>query len=184
MKNFLTLISFLLFLSGCTHIPSYNFSVPDIVSSKQKVNADLKNITISYGEPDAVSVVSMRLDELSKEQLSQEVIPAWAVALYNALKRSELFDKSSEKKVNLSVSIQEINVPSFGIDFTTYVLANYKLNDIATNTTLYNDTVKSEETVPFNYSFAGYKRANESINRAVRKNISTFISNIQNHKPF
>lgn len=184
MKNFMPILSFFLFLSGCT--PSYDFSVSNIAPSKQKINADLKNVAVSYGVPD--SAVPWQLEEssikqLSEEQLSQEIISAWGVALSNALEKSELFDKSAEKKVNLYVSIQEIDVPLFGIDFTTYVLAIYKLIDIANNTPIYIDTVNSESTVSFNYSFAGHKRATESINRAVQKNISTFISNIQTRKP-
>lgn len=182
MKNLVTILTLALSLPGCA--PRFNFSVPDIVPSKQKINTDLENMTIFYGATDtAVPVVIIKVDELSKEQLSQEVIPAWGIALRDGIKRSELFDKSARKKVNLSVEIKEIDTPFFGVNFTTYVLANYKLIDKANNATLYDEDIKSEATVPWNYSFTAQKRATESINRAVQKNISTFIYNIQSHKP-
>lgn len=62
---------------------------------------------------------------------------------------------------------------------TTKVTARYNLVDIATDTILHSDTVKSEATVPASYAFLGTKRAIESVNLAIRKNIATFISNIK-----
>jgi hypothetical protein len=56
---------------------------------------------------------------------------------------------------------------------------NYDLIEKANNKILYSILAESEETVPPSYSFLGYKRGIESINRAVRKNIRTFISDIQ-----
>jgi len=182
MRNFVSIIFFASFLSGCT--PSFNFSVPDIVTSKQKINASLKDVTISYGDRKPTDpLILIQPDDFSKESLNQEIVPAWFIALCNALKKSKLFNKSAEKNVSLLVTVQEIDIPIFGIDFTTLILANYKLIDNSNNEVIYSDLVKSEETVEFSYSLIGQIRAVESVNRAVRRNISTFISNIQSHPP-
>jgi hypothetical protein len=188
MKKFFTFLSIILFLSGCT--PSFNFSVPDIVPAKQRMNADLKSLSIFYGRPnpEIPIVVTFTLPkEIStelKEKLTKEypVIIPWGFALEDALTRLKLFDKSATKKVNLTVTILAIDVPIIAADVTTRVLAEYKLTDKTTDAIFYNDTVKSEATVPFSYSFFAYERGVESINNAVQKNISTFISNIQNFK--
>lgn len=180
LKNLAAIVVSVLFLSGCC--PTYNFSVPNVAPSPQKINADINGLTILYGMPDPDQPIQI-IDNLSKEEQSKEIIPAWGIALRDAVKKSDLFDKSAKRKVSLVATILEIDVPFIGFDITTHVVANYKLIDNGTDTTLYDDTVKSKATVQFNYAFRAYTRAIESINRAVQKNISTFITNIKNHNP-
>lgn len=176
MKNFVIIVSFAFLLSGCT--PAYNFTVPDIVPSKHKINADLKALTVSYGE----GPVYIQIENLSKEEISQEFVPAWYIALVQAIAEAELFDESAEKKVKMIVEILELDIPFIGITFPTQVITSYKLIDDSNNTSIYSNVITTEGSVPYNYSFFGYKRGTESLNRAVRKNISTFISHIQTHK--
>jgi hypothetical protein len=178
MKNLVVLLAFASLLSGCG---SFNFSVCDIVPSKEKINASLDHATLSYGSPDS-DEPAVDLDKLSKEQRTQDFVAAWGFALADALKTAELFDKSAEKKLRLSVEILDVDVPFVAANVTIDITTTYKLVDMATDTTIYSDTVKSDATVPWDYAFFGYKRANEAINRSGRKNISTFISNLQKHR--
>jgi len=178
MKNFLTLLSFLLFLSGCTR--SYNFSVPDITPSKQKINVNLDSIAIDHGKYDpAKPITYIKLEDFTDEEIAEDFLLAWAIALRDALKKSELFDELAERKLKLFVGIQDFDTPPFGVHFTTYVSTNYQFIDKTSNNIIYSDAVNSEGFVPFDYSFFGYKRSNEAINRAVQNNISTFISHLQ-----
>ena len=176
-KNFLTSFALIFLLSGCT--PSFNFSTQDITLSQQKLNLDLTEITITI--PSEEPLKTIKFEECSKEDVSSNFIPSWGVSLVDALKKSKIFTRPTTKKVNLLVTILEIDMPFFATDVTTKVSSNYKLIDDVTKVTLYDDTVKTEATIPWNYSFFGYERGLESVNRAVQKNISTFISNLQKY---
>ena len=139
IKNFLTTISLMFFLSGCS--PSFTFSTQDITPSKQIINLDLTEITVTTPSEEPSKII--RIEDCSKEEISSNVILSWGVALKDALKKSELFTKSATKKVNLLVTILEIDLPVFAADVTTKVSSNYKLIDNLTKTILYDDTVKT-----------------------------------------
>lgn len=181
MKKFLALLSIVSFLTACT--PTFNFSLPEVAPAHHKMNADLKDVVIVPDEPGSVQpAMVIHSTELLKGD-DQELIPAWGLALRDAVDRSKVFDKWAKKKVSLYLTIHEVDVPCMAIDFTTKVSATYKLVDNGTDATLFSDTVKTEATVPSSYAFRGYVRAVESITRAVKKNIETFLSHLKNYKP-
>jgi len=189
MKNFLSILSVVFLLSGCA--TSFNFTVQNVPQSEYKIHNNLKEICINPSKKDLNSPrkVTIEIPKDASLELHNNlaakypVVVSWGTALKYATIRSNLFDKSADKKLSLLVDLIAIDIPCFGFSFTTHVEAEYKLVDNATDTILYNDTVKSKATIPLNYSFLGRKRALESINRAVQNNIYLFISNIQNNKP-
>jgi hypothetical protein len=174
---FLALLWFALGLVGCSR---HDFTVTELPPIKNSLNAELKDINITYQQQEE-DRPTIRIQEscFSEEELTTYIDLAWAVALKDAFKRANLFDKSSAKKIDLHVNILEVQIPFIGTDATTSVSANYKIIDRATDKAIYDETLTTEATVPFSYAFIGAVRANESLNRSVQKNILTFINHLK-----
>ena len=185
MKNFTTLLSFIILLSGCTPTIDFDFSIPNVTPSKHKINAQLKSLSLSYPDPqNPQKDIPLKIRGGEKgESETFSIITPWGIALRDALKHSEFFEKEAPKKVELEVTILEIIAPTIALNFTTTVTAKYTLIDRGTDAILYSDTVKSEATVFLSYAFTATTRAVESINQAIRKNIATFILNLKNASP-
>lgn len=156
-------------LGGCVTIPPADFTVQDVGLVSQRKDADLKSITVGYATQ----------RQQKKVEVNHVVPPLWKEALQDAINRSLIFSDNGSRKVNLSVRINEFDVPQWGVSMTTRTSAIYEIVDRETGDLLFTETVESEGVVPANYAFVGAVRATESMNRAVRNNIADFINRLQ-----
>ena len=171
MKKRLIFVACLLMtcLSGCEML---NFSIPNIPVSATKLNVDVRSIAVTYAKEDE--------QKGRVTQYASKSIPSvWKSALQDALDKMEVLSKDAPLKVNLSVKILKLDVPAFGIAFTTDTMARYSLMNRANGAIVYTHDFDTAARVPFNYAFYGAKRAKESINRAVRKNIDLFLRSLK-----
>lgn len=161
-------IAILLLLSACTSIPPVDFTVQDVGIIDNRVDAELRSLTVGYASQAQQRTV----------QSNHEIPPLWKEALQDALNRSLAFTDDASRKVNLSVRIIEMDVPEFGASMTTKTAAIYEIVDRKNGDLLFAETIESEGVVPFDYAFVGIVRSIESVNRAVRNNIADFITRI------
>lgn len=159
------------FLTGCASVPPLNFSVPNVGVSNQKIDAEMKSITVSLARPD---------EQKGDIQAGMEgVPPLWKSSLEESLNRMAIFKDNSENKVSLSVKVLALDIPSFGVTFTTKTIARYELINRADGSIIYTQDISSVGTVSPGYAFAGIVRARESINRAVQNNITQFLQALE-----
>ena len=181
MRHLVTIIVCFCMLTGCA--PSYDFSLPDVKPANHKLNAEIKEISMFYGttkfNDPSLYIKADRMMNKGESEYSRSVVTAWGMALHDAVKQLALFDKSGAKKVTLSLNIQEVHIPLVGASFTSRVLANYQIIDRGTDKILYNKTIESEGTVPWNYAYLARTRALESLTRAVQNNISSFVTHLK-----
>jgi hypothetical protein len=159
------------FLTGCASVPPLNFSVPNVGVSNKKIDAEMKSITVSLARPD---------EQKGDIQAGMEgVPPLWKSSLEESLNRMAIFKDNSENKVSLSVKVLALDIPSFGVTFTTKTIARYELINRADGSIIYTQDISSVGTVSPGYAFAGVVRARESINRAVQNNITQFLQALE-----
>lgn len=171
MKKILGMLLFSLMLTGCASVPPLNFSVPNVGVSNQKVDAELKSITVSLARPD---------EQKGDIQAGMEAIPQfWKSSLQESLDRMVVFKDGAPKKLSLSVKVLAIDVPSFGASMTTKTIAKYELIDRSNGDIVYTQEISSQGVVPATYAFVGVVRARESINRSVQNNIIQFLQALE-----
>ena len=156
----------ILMLSAC--MPPVDFTIENGGVVSQRKDAELKLITIvaDYQSQQAVKVFP-------------SILPVWKEALTDVLGRSLMFKDDVPMKVNLSVRVFEIIYPHAGLSFTTRVSAIYEIIDRKSGDILFSHEVTSEGVVPFSHSLNGGSRLMESINRAVRNNITDFLNQLE-----
>jgi hypothetical protein len=159
-------------LSGCAAAPPMNFSVPNVGVSQKKIDAELKSMTVTIARPDEkTGALPMGMDV--------KVPQIWHTSLTEALNKMAIFQDDSAKKVNLSVKILKLDIPSFGASMTTATEARYEISDRKTGDIIYTQDIASSGTTPYDHSFVGAVRALESINRAVQNNITQFLQQLE-----
>lgn len=159
-------------LSGCESIPPLNFSVPNVGISKQKIDAEMRSMTVTIARPDE------KTGELPVG-MEQMVPQLWQTALTEALNKMVIFQDDATTKVNLAVKILKLEVPGAGASMTTETAAKYEIIDRRTGSVIFIQDISSSGVVPFNHSFLGIARARESINRAVQNNITQFLQALE-----
>ena len=158
-------------LTGCVSAPPLNFAVQDVSTSKRKLDAELRAVSVSFAVP---------AEQTGEIPSDGEGVPIlWERSLSEAINKSSLFNDESAQKLNLFVKINELDPPEAGITMTTDASAKYLLVDRKTGETLLEETITTRGVVPPGYAFAGYVRAKESINRAVQNNIREFLSRLE-----
>lgn len=172
MKNILLAVAIAVSVAACASNPPLNFSVPNIGVSTQKVDAELKSLTVSLARPD-----EKKGDIPAAAQ--HEIPQMWQNALTEALNRMAIFRDDAPRKLSLSVKILAIDIPSFGASMTTKTIARYEIIDRADGSIIYTQDISAEGEVPFNYAFAGVIRARESINRSAQNNITQFLQALE-----
>jgi hypothetical protein len=171
MRRVLLFSAFVMPLVGCGQpLPPLNFSVPSVGPSSSRINADLRNITVSAGRPDEAT---------GPLPIDPGTLSVWKDALTEALDRMAIFSEGANRRVSLQVKVLKVDVPAAGISFTTTVDARYELIDRATGAILFSQTFSSSGTVPGDHAFLGMIRARESVNRAVQNNITLFLRSIE-----
>ncbi|WP_338919230.1 UDP-N-acetylglucosamine acyltransferase [Pseudomonas silesiensis] len=158
-------------LTGCVSAPPLNFAVQDVSTSKRKLDAELRAVSVSFAVPG---------EQTGEIPSDGEGVPIlWERSLSEAINKSSLFNDESAQKLNLFVKIKELDPPEAGITMTTDASAKYLLVNRKTGETLLEETITTQGVVPPGYAFAGYVRAKESINRAVQNNIREFLSRLE-----
>lgn len=163
---------FLLF-SGCASIPPMDFSVQNVNVSQHKINAEVKSITVAVASKDEI---------VGEVPMGMEIVvpQLWQTALTDALNKMAIFQDDATKKVNISVKITRLEIPTFGTSVTTESGAKYEITDRKTNEIIFSQYISAPGFVPFNYNSLGVIRGRESINRAVKDNIKQFLESLRN----
>lgn len=172
MKKIFGAILIALGLVGCASNPPLNFSVPNVGVSQQKVDADMRSLTVTLARPDEAK-------GKIPAGAQHEVPQMWENALTEALNRMAVFKDNSPRKVSLSVKILELDIPAFGASMTTSTTARYEIIDRESGSIVYTQDVSADGVVPAGYAFVGLVRARESINRSVQNNIAQFLQALE-----
>lgn len=158
-------------LAGCQAPPPLNFSVPDVGVSSKKIDAELRSVTVTLGRPD---------EKKGNLPMGAEGITQyWKESLQEAVDRMAIFRDRADNTVSIQVKILAVDVPSFGVSFTTKTVARYELIDRSNGSIIYTQDVAAEGVVPAGYAFAGITRARESINRSAQNNIKQFLQSLE-----
>ena len=165
----LVLLSGIVVITGCQNMPPADFTVQDVGMLSNRVDADLISLTVGFAPQ----------NQQKKVEGNHVVPPLWKEALTDALNRSLAFRDGSDARVNLSVRIVEFDLPAAGFDMKSQVEAIYEIVDRNNGDILFTQSISSKGVVPMDYAFMGAVRAVESMNRAVRNNISDFINSLE-----
>ncbi|MBV6271731.1 lipoprotein [Alcaligenaceae bacterium CGII-47] len=171
MKRLIITLLLVFGLAGCQTLPPVNFAVPNVGFTEHKVDAELKSLTVSLASPEE------RKGNLPAG--SEVAAPLWRDALQDALNRMAIFQDDAKTKVNLTVKILALNMPSFGAGMTTTSIARYEIINRANGDVIYTQDVTANGIVPFDYAFMGVVRARESLNRSVQENIAQFLQALE-----
>lgn len=170
-------------LSGCGTVPPMNFSVPNVGLSQKKIDAELKSMTVSVARPDEqkgeLKLRLAGLDQNGQSSGEQMVPQLWQTSLTESLNRMAIFQDDAAKKVNLSVKILKLDVPSAGVSFTTFTTARYEIMDRKTGDLIFTQDISSSGTTPADTAFLGLARMRESVNRAVQNSITQFLQALE-----
>ncbi len=163
----------LLSLCSCATIPPLSFSVPNVGKSTQKIDAELKSLTVSLARPDEAT------GDIDVAGAEDQVMNMWKTSLQEALDAMLIFDDDSTNRVSLSVKVLKLDAPAFGHSMTTEASAKYDIVNRTNGDIVFTTTINSEGVCPFNYAFLGLVRARESVNRAVQNNILQFLQALE-----
>ena len=157
---------------GCASRPPMNFSVPNVGVSKKKIDAELRSMTVTIARPDEKSG--------NLPAGMEQIVPQlWQTSLTESLNKMAIFQDDASKKVNLSVKILKLDIPSAGFSMTTGTAARYEIMDRKTGDLIFAQDIQSTGVVPLDYAFEGLTRMRESINRAVQNNITQFLQALE-----
>lgn len=170
-------------LSGCGTVPPMNFSVPNVGLSQKKIDAELKSMTVTVARPDEkTGELDFRRAglDMNGQSSGEQMIPQiWQTSLTEALNRMAVFQDDAVKKVNLSVKILKLEVPSMGASFTTITSARYEIMDRKSGDLIFTQDISSSGTTPADTAFLGIARMRESVNRAVQNSITQFLQALE-----
>jgi hypothetical protein len=160
-----------LLLTGCVTAPPLNFAVGNVPRSPNKVDADLRSITVVLAQDDE------KTGRIASD--GEKAVEPFKEALTDAVNRAALFTDDSHTHVNLAVKFLKINPPHPGFDMETDVEARYEITDRRTGAPIYNKQFTSVGLCPMDFAFAGEVRARESVNRAFKANLDDFITDME-----
>ena len=162
-----------IFLSGCSGtLPPMNFSPPNVGLSQKKLNAEMKSLTVTIARPDEkTGDIPFWVEQMVPQQ--------WNTALTESLNRMAIFQDDSTMKVNLSVKLLKLIVPSGGLSATTEAAARYEIMDRKTGDIIFTQDISSSGTTPSDYAIEWRARARESVNRAIQNNITQFLQALE-----
>lgn len=164
----------LAFLAGCASPPPLNFSVQGLEMSPNKIDANLRSMSVSFAGPNEAR------GEIPSN--GEEVPRFWESGLREGVNRISVFDDDSTNKVNIFVKITELDIAVGGVTMTSKARATYQIVNRKSGKILYEKDVYTIGSVPGTYAFSGATRIKESINRAVQQNIRVFLDAISTAK--
>ena len=165
LKKIVIIGVLMLTIGGCTTLTPVDFGLEDVQIAENRQDAEMVNLDVSY----------VPVTRGVKIETNHLVPPAWETALSDAIYRSLLFEDDSENKVSVSVRISHFDIPAAGFEMVSDCAAIYEIMDRATGEVVFTQEISSEGRTPIDFAFAGVIRMQESINRCVRENISSFI---------
>lgn len=166
----LTALTLAIGLAGCQSPPAYHFTVTDVPTSTQKIDAQLGAVTVTMDSTDKRANLPKRYQGVDK---------FWQESLQDALKRSAIFQDTAGQTADLNVQILAVDFPSFAVDFKTKTIARYELIHQPSGAVLFTKDVQAEAEVPSEYALIGRTRARESINRSAQNNIKQFLQALE-----
>lgn len=169
----------ILTLSGCVQMPPLNFSVTDIEFSKDKIDADLKAVNVSFAT-DSEKTGDLDIQLLNDPRdSSSNFRSTFKDSLEEALHSSGIFLPSSNIKVGVQAKITKFQTPSFSTTFKTDMDVDYRIRNLNDGQIIYEKTITSSGEVNLGYAFTGTLRWAEARNRACQNNIREFISDLK-----
>lgn len=160
-----------LILTSCAYQPNLKFNLPDVDVSRKKIDAELKFISVTMQNPLERSGPPVLILEREIPSLLQR-------SLKDALDKNLIFKDQSNKKVDVIAKIFKLNLPHSGITMTTEVGVKYEIIDRKTEEVLFSQNIFSLGSASMEY-ITGAARSEESINRAIRSNITLFLQKIE-----
>ncbi|MBP7336226.1 hypothetical protein [Niveispirillum sp.] len=183
MRPLLIIVPMVLFLTGCAdQLPPLNFTPPNVGMSSNKLDAEVRSLIVTIGRPDEQKGdVDVMLVESAGTAAStgSNLTQLWKESLQDALNRMVIFKDDAPKKVNISVKVLKIDVPSMGVTFDTETIARYEITDRSNGDLIFTTDITSTGSTPMSHALAGVIRARESVNRSVQNNISTFLQQLE-----
>ena len=164
-----------LLLGGCA-TRALNFTPQQVAPVASKVDAQLVSTNVTLASK------SEALGKVEVAGFENELQSLWKTSLEDALGRSAVFRDQSPRRVNLSVKVMKLDVPSAGVVMRTTTIARYQLIDRETGRVVYSTDVETDGRVTGSEAFLGVTRARESVNRSVQQNISMFIERLSSAK--
>jgi hypothetical protein len=155
-------------LGGCASAITSEALVPASISTAKK-------------HPGTVSVAvdgGKETDSMGKPQVSND---AMRQALAEAITKSQTFSKvieGSGGRYVLTVSMFNLDQPSFGAAFTVKMEAGWTLKRADTGATVWQESIKSEHTATMGDAMAGMTRLRLATEGAARNNIANGLAKI------
>lgn len=164
-------------LSGCVSLPPLNFSARDIQFSADKIDGDLRNVSVSLAsEKEKTGDLEVGLLGNVYEQSFRSTFKD---SLEEALHASGVFNPSSNIKVSVFAKVLKFDSPPMGITFTTDMDVLYKVQNLNDGSTIYEKMISSVGEREASFAFTGATRYTEARNRTVQNNIKNFIVDLQ-----
>lgn len=168
--------AFVFLLSGCASTQPLNFTPAAVLPAGTKLDAALMNVTVAMNSTKGDTGKKRRIDAGGFET---ELQTLWKSSLEDSLTRSAIFNDDSHRRVNLSVRIEKLALPSGAVVMHTGTVARYELLDRATGRAIFSTDIESDGRVDGSYAFMGATRARESVNRSIQNNITQFIEKLK-----
>lgn len=166
-----------LLLNGCTTAP-LNFSPTNIEFSTDNLDGDLRSVNVSIAsEKEKTGDLEVGL---FGNQYESSFRTTFKDALEEALTASGLFDPASNTKVSVFAKVLKFDSPPMGVNFTTDMEVQYKVQNLSTGQIVFLKNISSVGEVDGTYAFLGATRFTEARNRTVQNNISNFINELKN----
>jgi len=179
----LLILCLALTLSGCaTQLPPVDFGVGAVGTSRHKINAELKTVTVQVAPKNIQKGdIDIQFLESAGTQLSsgQGIVSAWQNSLQDALARNAIFNDLSSTKLSLSVTVLKLDLPSFGTEFQTETIARYELINRSNGDIIYSSEVASKGSCAMSEAFLGLIRARTAACNSVRENIKQFLRELE-----
>lgn len=186
VQHLLTAVIAALVLSGCGSAPPLNFSVPNVGLVQRKIDAELKSVTVAVArQEEKTGDLDFKFaaigDVNPNEALAAQNIPQqWQGALLESINSMAIFQDDSAKKFNLSVKILKLEITALFVPTkATTTEARYEITDRKTGDLVFTQNVSSTAKVGIDNSMDALLNVRESINRAIRNNISQFLQALE-----
>ena len=170
-------------LGGCANqLPPLNFAAPNVGVSQHKIDAELRSLIVAIARPDEQKGdVDIMLVESAGTEASTggSITSKWKDALEDSLNKMAIFRDDVPTKVNLSVKVLKLDVPSMGTNFETNTIARYEIMNRANGDLIFTTDISSIGSTEMGYAFLGVIRAREAANRSVQNNISQFLQQLE-----
>jgi hypothetical protein len=170
MKRLLALVALAILFSGCATAP-YSFNVQNLDMAKKKIDAQVVWLSVDKTTPGEAKG--------DLDLLNDYVLSAWTRSILVGLNKTLTFRDESPKKVSIVVTVLKFHVPHAALSYKTIIIAKYEIIDRGKNEVIFSSVIDSEGTTPLDHSFMPEKRQRESINLAVRENISKFFKALE-----